>query len=313
MNDDLFTIRSRHRDTTCRSIFGFIKDLAEYEQLSHEVTATEADLHACALRRQAGRRGAASRFAGGEAVGFALFFQNFSTFVGKPGLYLEDLFVRPEWRGTGSAGGCWSQLARIAVERGYGRMEWSVLDWNELALGVYRRIGAPPMDEWTVQRLTGDALRRLARSPRSAQQLRDGLPGDRIAQFRRDLGERLQHERSLAKSRMRHDQSVLGDDPIPNRIRSRSSVLGAPGNGRSRPRSRSMASSAASRSARRGLRSSDSGGVQKRRLEARHAHGFGLEQQTMLEICQEVPETVAREREVGQRDRRDSSRSRPRQ
>ena len=99
---------------------------------------------------------------GGEPAGFAIFFQSFSTFLGRPGLYLEDLFVRPEFRGRGIGRGLLIHLAGLAVDRGYGRMEWSVLDWNELALGVYRKAGATPMDEWTVHRLTGDALRRLA-------------------------------------------------------------------------------------------------------------------------------------------------------
>jgi GNAT superfamily N-acetyltransferase len=99
--------------------------------------------------------------AGGEAVGFALFFQNFSTFKGKPGLYLEDLFVRPEWRKKGLGRELLRRLAGIAVERGYGRMEWSVLDWNEMALRVYRGIGALVLDDWRTCRLTGDALAAL--------------------------------------------------------------------------------------------------------------------------------------------------------
>jgi GNAT superfamily N-acetyltransferase len=142
-------------------ILGLIRDLAEYEKLADQVTATEADIHkwlfgsGCAAEVAIG-------YAGAEPAGFALFFQSFSTFLGKPGLYLEDLFVRPEWRNRGLGRQLLRHLARIAVERGYGRMEWSVLDWNELALRVYRSIGAQPMDEWTVYRLTGESLRRLA-------------------------------------------------------------------------------------------------------------------------------------------------------
>jgi GNAT superfamily N-acetyltransferase len=142
-------------------IFAFIKELAAYEKLAHEVTATEDGLRSALF----GPRPAAEVLigcAGEEPAGFALFFQSFSTFVGRPGLYLEDLFVRPQWRGRGLGSRLLAVLARIAVERDYGRMEWSVLDWNEMALRVYRKIGARPMDEWTVQRLTGDALRRLA-------------------------------------------------------------------------------------------------------------------------------------------------------
>jgi GNAT superfamily N-acetyltransferase len=101
-------------------------------------------------------------YADDDPAGFALYFQSFSTFLGRPGLYLEDLFVRPEWRGLGLGRRLLTHLARIAVDRGYGRMEWSVLDWNEPALAVYRKVGATPMVEWTVQRLTGDALRALA-------------------------------------------------------------------------------------------------------------------------------------------------------
>jgi GNAT superfamily N-acetyltransferase len=142
-------------------LLGLIRDLAEYEKLAHQVEATEDGLH----RALFGPRPAAEAiiaFAEGEPAGFALFFQNFSTFVGRPGLYLEDLFVRPAFRGRGIGTRLLATLARIAVERNYGRMEWTVLDWNELALGVYRRIGAVPLDDWTVHRLTGDALNRLA-------------------------------------------------------------------------------------------------------------------------------------------------------
>jgi GNAT superfamily N-acetyltransferase len=142
-------------------ILEFIRELAEYERLLATVTATEDELRASLF----GPLPAAEvviGYAGYEPAGFALYFRSFSTFLGKPGLYLEDLFVRPEWRGLGLGRRLLRHLARIAVDRGYGRMEWSVLDWNEPAIAVYRKVGATPMTEWTVQRLTGDALRALA-------------------------------------------------------------------------------------------------------------------------------------------------------
>ena len=116
-----------------------------------------------------------------EAVGFAFWFHNYSTFLAKPGLYLEDLFVLPDWRGRGIGAALLRHLARIALERDCGRMEWSVLDWNEPAIGFYRSIGAKPMDEWTVYRLTGDDLRS---SPRSGRRMRTAVdlrePFDRL-------------------------------------------------------------------------------------------------------------------------------------
>lgn len=139
----------------------FIRELAEYERLLPTVTATENLLH----RALFDPRPAAEAVIGEvneTPAGFALFFQNFSTFVGKPGLYLEDLYVTPAWRGRGLGGRLLAHLAAIAVERGYGRMEWSVLDWNEPAIEVYRSIGAPPMTDWRICRLTGDALKNLA-------------------------------------------------------------------------------------------------------------------------------------------------------
>ena len=142
-------------------ILELIKALAEYEKMAARVVTTEADLRAALF----GPRPAAEviiGYAGDEPAGFAMYFQTFSTFKGRPGLYLEDIFVKPEWRKQGLGTMLLARLARIAVERGYGRMEWSVLDWNEMALRVYRAIGARPMDEWTVYRLNGDALRQLA-------------------------------------------------------------------------------------------------------------------------------------------------------
>jgi len=138
-----------------------VAELAAYERLADAAVATDAD-----LREQLfGAHPAAEVLIGevdGEAAGFALFFHNFSTFLGKRGLYLEDLFVRPAFRGAGLGRHLMAALARIAVQRGCGRFEWSVLDWNEPAIGFYRTLGATGMDEWTVQRLEGDALRALA-------------------------------------------------------------------------------------------------------------------------------------------------------
>lgn len=141
-------------------VMQFIRELAEYERLAHDVVATPAMI-ADALFGE--RRHAEVVLAEweGEPAGFALFFHNFSTFVGRPGLYLEDLFVRPHLRGHGIGRALLAHLAAIAVERGCGRMEWSVLDWNETAIGFYRSLGAEPMEEWTVFRLSGDALSAL--------------------------------------------------------------------------------------------------------------------------------------------------------
>jgi GNAT superfamily N-acetyltransferase len=147
--------------TDCSAILGFIRELAAYEKLEGEVVADEAQLRATLF----GVRPAAEVLlaeVGGEAVGFALFFQSYSTFLGKPGLYLEDLFVRPAARGHGVGGALMSALARIAVQRHYGRFEWSVLDWNEPAIRFYASLQAKPMKEWIIQRLTGAPLAQLA-------------------------------------------------------------------------------------------------------------------------------------------------------
>lgn len=153
-------------------ILSFIRELADYEQLAHEVCASEADLRTHLFGAD---RIAYAEIAdvGSEPAGFALYFLSFSTFVGRPGLYLEDLYVRPAWRRRGIGRALLARLAAIAVERGCGRMEWSVLDWNELALRVYRGIGARPMNDWTVQRLTGDALKALAASAPAARRPSD--------------------------------------------------------------------------------------------------------------------------------------------
>ena len=145
----------------CETILAFIRDLAEYERLAHEVVADVPALEATLF----GARPAAEVLIAEVAaapVGFALFFQSYSTFLGKPGLYLEDLFVRPAARGHGVGRALMSALARLCVQRNYGRFEWSVLDWNEPALKFYALLGAKPQSEWTVQRLTGAPLATLA-------------------------------------------------------------------------------------------------------------------------------------------------------
>jgi GNAT superfamily N-acetyltransferase len=142
-------------------ILAFIRDLAEYERLSHEVVATEKSLRETLFGP---RPHAEVIFAclDGEPVGFALFFHNYSTFLGQPGIFLEDLFVRPHARGHGVGKLLLQWLARTAVERNCGRLEWNVLDWNEPAIGFYRKLGARPMDEWRTFRLTGAELQTLA-------------------------------------------------------------------------------------------------------------------------------------------------------
>lgn len=139
----------------------FIRDLANYEKLADEVRFDEAVMG----EKLFGARPYAEVIIGeidGEPQGFALFFHNFSTFEGKPGVYLEDLFVRPAARGFGLGKALLSRLAAIAVERDCARLEWSVLDWNEPAIGFYKKLGARLMDEWTVMRVDGDALTGLA-------------------------------------------------------------------------------------------------------------------------------------------------------
>lgn len=142
-------------------ILSFIRELADYERLSHEVVATEEQL-ADALF---GERAVAEVIIGYDKnvpVGFALFFHNLSTFLGRRGLYLEDLYVRPEARGRGHGRALLTHLARLAKERNCGRLEWAVLDWNQPAITFYENLGARQMDEWTVFRLTGEALDNLA-------------------------------------------------------------------------------------------------------------------------------------------------------
>ena len=143
-------------------ILNFIRSLAEYERMADQVVADEATLRQQLFER----KGAEVLFAleEGKEVGFALFFHNFSTFLGRAGLYLEDLFVRPEHRGKGYGKGLLKQLAAIAVERGCGRLEWVCLDWNTPSIDFYRSLGAEPQSDWTIYRLTGDTLTALAES-----------------------------------------------------------------------------------------------------------------------------------------------------
>ncbi|MEV7024964.1 GNAT family N-acetyltransferase [Kitasatospora sp. NPDC093558] len=140
-------------------IRAMIRELAEYEKAPHEAVATDEQLHDALFGAAPALFGLiAEDDTSGEPVGFAVWFLNFSTWRGTHGIYLEDLYVRPEARGGGHGKALLLELARIAVERGYSRMEWSVLDWNEPSIEFYKALGAVPMDEWTVYRLTGDAL-----------------------------------------------------------------------------------------------------------------------------------------------------------
>ena len=154
------TIRAATPDDTY-IIAELIRALAEYERLAHEVTLDERELREHLFGERPYAEVVLAEDAG-DVVGFALFFHNYSTFLGKPGIYLEDLFVKPAHRGAGHGRALLAELARLAVERGCGRLEWSVLDWNEPSIAFYLSLGAVAMDEWTGYRLTGEALRRLA-------------------------------------------------------------------------------------------------------------------------------------------------------
>ncbi len=145
----------------CALILQFIRDLAEYEKMASEVVATEELLHEWIFEKK--KAEVIFAIADGKEVGFALFFHNFSTFLGRSGIYLEDLFVKPEHRGRGYGKGLLKKLARIGVERGCGRLEWWCLDWNKPSIDFYRSLGAEPMSDWTTYRITGETLKELAK------------------------------------------------------------------------------------------------------------------------------------------------------
>jgi GNAT superfamily N-acetyltransferase len=158
-----FSIRAATRDDV-PTIFAFIHALAEFENLMHEVTATEDELRE-ELFGVSPRAEVLLACENGTPVAFALFFHNFSTFLSRAGLYVEDLFVLPEHRSKGYGRALMLHLAKLAKERGCGRFEWTVLDWNQRAIDFYRSLGAEPMSQWIIQRVTGPALEKLASRP----------------------------------------------------------------------------------------------------------------------------------------------------
>ena len=158
--DPNFTIRSATSNDTAL-ILRFIQELADYEKLLHEVVADEATLKESLFGDTPHAKVVIGEY-NGKAVSFALYFHNFSTFLGRPGLYLEDLYVQPNMRGKGLGKILLGYLASLAIELNCGRLEWWVLDWNKPAIDFYQSLGAQPMDEWTVNRVTGEALDKLA-------------------------------------------------------------------------------------------------------------------------------------------------------
>ena len=149
------------RETDVPQILRFVRELARYERLEHEVIATEADLRAALFGERPFAEALLARLDGAPA-GFALFFHNFSTFTGRPGLYLEDLYVTPPARGRGIGRQLLRHLATVAIERRCARVDWAVLDWNTSAIAFYRSLGAQPLEDWRVFRLTGAPLEQLA-------------------------------------------------------------------------------------------------------------------------------------------------------
>ena len=158
MNDKLTFRNAERRDTAL--ILRFIKELADYEKMLDEVVADEATLEEWLFDKQ--KAEVIFAVVDGREIGFALFFHNFSTFLGRAGIYLEDLYVMPEYRGKGYGKAILKKLASIAVERGCGRLEWWCLDWNKPSIDFYLSLGAEPMSDWTVYRIAGDTLRQLA-------------------------------------------------------------------------------------------------------------------------------------------------------
>ena len=144
----------------CGLILFFIKELASYEKMSDQVIADEDLLHEWIFEKKKAEVIFACE--GGKEIGFAVFFHNFSTFLGRAGLYLEDLYIMPEYRGKGYGKETLKKLAKIAVERGCGRLEWWCLDWNRPSIDFYRSLGAEPMEDWTVYRITGNTLKKLS-------------------------------------------------------------------------------------------------------------------------------------------------------
>ena len=160
MNSDMRFRYAERKDVPL--ILQFIRDLAEYEKMPEEVVTDEATLETWIFDKQ--KAEVIFALEGDEEVGFALFFHNFSTFLGRAGIYLEDLFVKDEYRGKGYGKGLLKKLASIAVERGCGRLEWSCLDWNRPSIDFYLSLDAEPMSDWTVYRLTGDTLEAMAKA-----------------------------------------------------------------------------------------------------------------------------------------------------
>ncbi len=155
-----FDIRAA-KEKDVPTILSFIKELAEYERLTHDVVATEEKLRQTLFGVHRYAEIVLGYYAE-QPVGFALFFHNYSTFLARPGIYLEDLYIRPNMRGKGFGKAILKHLAKIATDRHCGRLEWSVLNWNEPAIRFYKSLGAQPMNEWTVFRVTGDSLKELA-------------------------------------------------------------------------------------------------------------------------------------------------------
>ena len=162
MTDGSLAIRPA-RPGEASLVFQFVRELAEYEKLEHEVQATEAMIDAALFGEQPRVFCDIAEW-DGEPVGFAVWFLNFSTFSGRPGIYLEDIFVRPAFRGRGVGRALMVHLARKCVENGWARMQWSVLDWNTPSIEFYKSLGGVLLDEWTVVRVSGDALTRLAKA-----------------------------------------------------------------------------------------------------------------------------------------------------
>lgn len=158
MNEQLTFRNAERKDTSL--ILQFIKALAAYEKMAEEVIADEPTLENWLFDQQ--KAEVIFALADGKEIGFALFFHNFSTFLGRAGIYLEDLYVKPEYRGKGYGKALLKKLAAIAVERGCGRLEWWCLDWNQPSIDFYLSLGAQPMSDWTTYRITGDTLKKLA-------------------------------------------------------------------------------------------------------------------------------------------------------